>query len=52
MDNEKIIEQLFLIMTDIDARHSGGGEHCLSILTWNELCDMGIDLFNQLKRVK
>ena len=48
MDNEKIIENLFLVMTDIDARNSGN--NCLNILTWNELCDMGIDLFNQLKQ--
>ena len=48
MDDEKIIEQLFLIITDIDARHSSC--NCLSVLTWNELCDMGIDLFNQLKQ--
>lgn len=49
MDNEKIIEQLFLIMTEIDARHCGGGEQCLSILNWNELCDMAINLLNKLK---
>lgn len=50
MGTEKIIENLFLVMADIEARENGN--NCLSVLTWNELCDMGIDLFNQLKRVK
>lgn len=50
MDNKEIIEKLFITMTEIDARHnSDGGEPCFSFLTWNELCDMGIALFNKLK---
>lgn len=48
MNNEKIIENLFLVMADIESRKYEN--NCLSVLTWNELCDMGIDLFNQLKR--
>lgn len=41
MDNEDIIEKLFITMTEIDARHnSDDGEPCFSFLTWNELCDM------------
>ena len=50
MDTEKIIENLFLVMADIENREYGN--NCLSDLTWNELCDMGVDLFNQLKQIK
>lgn len=47
MDNEKIIENIFVIMADIESREYTN--NCQSDMTWNELCDMGIDLFNQLK---
>lgn len=47
MDYEKIIEELFVIMTDIDARNCSA--NALSDLSWDELCDRGIDLLNQLK---
>lgn len=47
METEKIIENLFLVVSDIEAREKGN--NCLSVLSWTQLCDMGIDLFAQLK---
>ena len=47
----KVIEQLFRVVTELDARDCG----CNSIISeyhgtgWKELCDVGIELFEQLK---
>ena len=52
MDESKIIEQLFIIITELDARDcsSNSVESSLHGISWDALCNMGIDLFNQLKQ--
>ena len=49
MDDSNIIKQLFTIITELDARDSSNNCVTMSEFSWDELCDMGIDLFNQLK---
>lgn len=52
MDESKIIKQLFIIVTELDARDCSGNsiESSLLGVDWNTLCDTGVDLFNQLKQ--
>lgn len=50
MEDSKIIEQLFLVVTELDAREcSNNCPTSLRELSWRELCNMGIDLLEQLK---
>ena len=50
MEDSKIIEQLFLILTELDARDcSNNCPTCLSTISWEQLCNMGIRSFEQLK---
>ena len=46
-----IIEKLSRILTELDARYSSFNSviHEYQGVGWGELCDIGIDLFNQLK---
>ena len=47
----KIIEQLQLAITELDARVSSNNRLFNgSMFTWEQLCDIGIDLFKQLKQ--
>lgn len=51
MEDSKIIEQLFLILTELDARESSNNcPNPLSTVSWEQLCNMGIGLFEQLKK--
>ena len=52
MDYEKIIDRLYLILAELDARESGGNCIIRELLAkgWDELCDEGISLFEQLKQ--
>ena len=52
MDAEKIIDQLFLILTELDARERSNNcpTTCLRGISWDGLCDMCIDLLEQLKK--
>ena len=51
MDAEKIIEQWFHILTELDARERSNNcvISCLQSFSWNELCGMATKLFEQLK---
>ena len=49
VDDSNIIEQLFIVITELDARDSSNNCVNMQEFSWNELCDMGINLFNQLK---
>ena len=52
MDYENIIEQLFIVVTELDAREcSNNCPTCMSEFSWDDLCDMGINLFEQLKAI-
>ena len=51
MDDTKIIEQLFIIITELDAREcSNNTPTCMNVFSWEQLCNMGIGLFEQLKK--
>lgn len=51
MENEQIIEQLSIIITELDAREcSNNCPTCMRVFSWEQLCDMGINLFEQLKK--
>ena len=51
MEDSKIIEQLSLILTELDAREcSNNCPNPLSTVSWEQLCNMGIGLFEQLKK--
>ena len=54
MDDSKIIEQLFIIVTELDARDCSNNsiESCFRGISWETLCSMGINLFEQLKHIK
>ena len=47
----KIIERLFRILTELDARESGGNCVCreLTGTSWIELCDEAIELLKELR---
>lgn len=51
MNEEEIIDKLFKILTELDARNCSG--NCvvegLTGKSWVELCNEGINLFEQLK---
>jgi hypothetical protein len=48
--DQAIIDQLYAVIEEFDARESSG--NCLSLyaFNWDELCDKGIRLFEQLKQ--
>lgn len=48
MRNENIITELILVVSDLESRELGN--NCQSYLTWDQLCDLGISLFELLKR--
>ena len=49
MEDSKIIEQLSLILTELDAREcSNNCPNPLSTVSWGQLCNMGIGLFERL----
>ena len=52
MDKSKIIEQLFIIVTELDARECSNNSiaSCFHGISWETLCNMGINLFEQLKK--
>lgn len=51
MENEQIIEQLSIIITELDAREcSNNCPTCMRVFSWEQLCDTGINLFEQLKK--
>lgn len=52
MDESKIIEQLFDIVTELDARDCSSNSIISDLhgVSWDTLCDMGINLFNRLKK--
>lgn len=54
MDDSKIIEQLFIIVTELDARDCSNNSiaSCFHGISWETLCNMGINLFEQLKHIK
>lgn len=51
MDNEKIIETLYRVLNELEARECSGN----SVITeyhgtgWKDLCGIGIELFIKLK---
>ena len=49
---EDIIDKLYNIVLELDARESSGNAITeFSEFSWDNLCDLGIDLFNQLKDI-
>lgn len=54
MDDVEIIDGLFLLLKELDARERSNNcpITCLRGFSWEKLCDMGIGLFEQLKQVK
>lgn len=52
MDNEQIINQLFLILEELYAREVSNNcpTTCLRGISWSGLCDMCIGLLEQLKQ--
>lgn len=51
LEERKIIEQLFCVITELDARDCGSNSVISEYhnTSWNNLCDIGIELFKQLK---
>ena len=51
MESIEIIEKLYTLVTELDARESSFNcvTDSLIGISWNRLCDMGIDLLVQLK---
>ena len=51
MGKSKIIEQLFRVITELDAIDSSSNSVIFEYhgIGWDDLCDIGIELFNQLK---
>lgn len=51
MKDSEIIARLFLVLTELDARECSNNcpSEELRDLSWEQLCDLGTDLFNQLK---
>ena len=47
--SQKIINELFAIVTEFNVRNTSYNKTINK--TWDELCDMGIDLFQKLKNV-
>lgn len=47
--SQKIINELFAIVTEFNVRNTSYNKTVNK--TWDELCDMGIDLFQKLKNV-
>lgn len=50
MDYSEIVEQLYLIITELNSRESSG--NCttrMGATGWEDLCDIGINLFERLK---
>ena len=45
MDDSKIIEQLFIIVTELDARDCSNNSiaSCFHGISWEALCNMGVD---------
>ena len=54
MDYGKIIEQLSLILTELGTRECSNNSaiYLLQTVSWDEICDIGIKLFEQLKTSK
>ena len=48
INNENIITELVLVISDLESRELGN--NCQSYLTWDQLCDLGISLFELLRR--
>jgi hypothetical protein len=47
--SQKIINELFAVVTEFNVRNTSYNKTVNK--TWDELCDMGIDLFQKLKNV-
>ena len=51
MEDFEILDRLELILIELDARLSSN--NCpYTRKTWEEICNAGIDLFEQLKKIK
>ena len=52
MDSAEIINLLSNIVFELDVRDTScNTTSSMSVYSWDTLCDMGIDLFKQLKRI-
>lgn len=50
MDTTKIIDILYDIVIELDARDTSNNSVNMTNYSWDELCEMGINLFTQLKQ--
>jgi hypothetical protein len=49
---EDVIDKIYDIVLELNARESSGNTITeFSVLSWDDLCDWGIDLLNQLKGI-
>ena len=54
MEREEIIEKLYLILEELDARETSCNCVVVGLISksWVELCDNAIELFKQLKEAE